>query len=74
LPFESELNDIAKYNERIMFQAAAVVEEEAKKGPKRKLTSLEHSRVVMKFMRMNEHPEEFIMQNRYLPKPADWCD
>lgn len=41
---------------------------EAQNASPRKLTSLERGQIRLKFIKMNENPEKFLLDNRYLER------
>jgi hypothetical protein len=47
---------------------AIIQQNEDKKLVPRKLTSLERGRIALKFIQMNENPDKFVLDNRYVER------
>jgi hypothetical protein len=63
---------IGDYSLSLIGHAAAIIDEsEAMKISPRKLTSLERSRVLSNFITMNEKPEKYQLDNRFLGRGSN---
>ena len=68
-PFEREIEVISAYQTSLMKQSDQVMNTiEAQNASPRKLTSLERGQIRLKFIQMNEKPEKFLLDNRYLER------
>ena len=67
-PFESESRDLYNYNMSMMRQAESVIEAAEVGSKHRKLSTLERNRLMLKFLRMNEKPTDYVVQNVYLER------
>ena len=68
-PFEREIEIISAYQNSLMKQSDQVMNTiEAQNASPRKLTSLERGQIRLKFIQMNEKPENFLLDNRYLER------
>lgn len=45
---------------------------QVKQGDRRNLSNMEKNKVIMKFMKMNEQPEQFVLTNQYMERDADY--
>ena len=67
LPTDSEIKQIAKYNERMQVLATNLINSVLDSNPQvRNITQLERGRLAMEYIRMQEEPDNFMMLNRYL--------
>lgn len=67
-PLQSEIRQIHGYNQKLAMQAEQLMDQAEGSQGHRKLTALERGRLVLKFLRMNESPDDFMLANRYLDR------
>ena len=48
-----------------------MVKAAARAGGRRKLSDLEKNRILLRFMKMNEDPENFALTNQYMKRNSD---
>ncbi len=68
-PSPLEVESLANYNNSLVDRAQQMIQinEESKSVP-RKLTSLERGQLAIKFIRMNEKPNLFMLNNRFIER------
>ena len=68
-PTEHEVAAIGTYNVELIEKAQRVIDEEQGRQPGlRKMSVLEKNRAALRFLKMKERPEDYILHNRYLDR------